>query len=81
MNTSQNCDFPVVIAFRACSSGFSYSLLYFQRKIHLAESRQGELRRFLHLSQKNLCHAFGDEGGNKVWHSISAMRNLKHDRS
>jgi len=77
MSTSQNSEFPVVIAFRACSSGFSYSLLHYQRKMQLAEFRQGELRRFLHPGRKNLCHAFGEEGGNKIWHCLDAMRNLK----
>ena len=77
MSTSQSSEFPVVIAFRACSSGFSYSLLHYQRKMHLAEIRQGELRRFLYLNRKNLCHAFGEEGGNKIWHVMGAMRNLK----
>ena len=77
MSTSQNSEFPVVIAFRACLSGFSYSLLYYQRRMHLAEFRQGELRRFLHLDRKNLCQAFGEEGGDKIWNVLGAMRNLK----
>ena len=77
MSTSQNSEFPVVIAFRACSSGFSYSLLYYQRRMHLAEFRQGELRRFLNLDQKSLGYAFGEEGGNKIWYVLAAMRNLK----
>ena len=77
MSESQSSEFPVVIAFRACSSGFSYSLLHYQRKMHLAEIRQGELRRFLHLDRKNLCRAFGEEGGDKIWHVLGAMRNLK----
>ena len=70
-------EFPVVIAFRACVSGFSYSLLYYQRRIHLAESRQGEMRRFLHLDRKNMRHAFGEEGGDKLWYILDTMRNLK----
>ena len=77
MVTSQSSEFPLVIAFRACTSGFSYSLVYYQRKMHLAESKQGELRRFLKVGRRNLCHAFGEEGGNKLWHILDAMRKLK----
>ena len=77
MNTSNFDDFPVVIAFRALTSGFSYSLLHHQRKIHLAEFRQGELQRFLHPGRGNLCFAFGDEGGSRLWHAMEAMRKLK----
>ena len=77
MSTSQISEFPVVIAFRACSSGFSYSLLYYQRRMHLAEFRQGELQRFLNLGRRSLSHAFGEEGGDKIWHVLAAMRNLK----
>ena len=40
MSTSQDSEFPVVIAFRACSSGFSYSLLYYQRSMRLARGRK-----------------------------------------
>ena len=74
MNESQSSEFPMVITFRAYSSGISYSLVYYRRRMHLAEFKQGRHSRFLYLDRENLCFAFGKKAGDRIWRRLGAMR-------